>query len=111
MSDYYVCYSDEAQDDLRNIFMHIAYNLGSRDNAEGQVNRIRKAIKNLNRYPKRNPAVPYEPWASLGMRRLNVDNYAVLYLIDEDHERVEIVRIPFGAMDFDKLFKEDITDT
>ena len=78
MSNYYVYYSDEAKEDLRNIFMHIAYNLGSRDNAEGQVNRIRKAIKSLEKFPKRNPLVPYEPWVGLGMRRLNVDNYAVL---------------------------------
>ena len=53
MSDFYVCYSDEAQNDLRNIFMHIAYELGSRDNAEGQVNRIREAVKkNLTNFPK-----------------------------------------------------------
>jgi plasmid stabilization system protein ParE len=50
MSNFYVCYSDEAKDDLRNIFMHIAYNLGSRDNAEGQVNRIREAIKKLDKF-------------------------------------------------------------
>ena len=49
MSSFYVCYSDEAKDDLRNIYMHIAYELGSRDNAEGQVNRIREAIKKLDR--------------------------------------------------------------
>ena len=109
MSNFNVCYSDEAKDDLRNIFMHIAYNLGSRNNAEGQVNRIRDAVKKLDRFPKRNPPVPYEPWASLGMRRLNVDNYAVLYLVDEDNERVEIVRIPFGARDLDKFFEEEMT--
>ena len=106
MSNYYVSYSDEAKDDLRNIFMHIAYNLGSRDNAESQVNRIRKAIKKLDKFPKRNPSVPYEPWASLGMRRLNVDNYVVLYIVDETNERVEIVRIPYGAMDLDKFFEK-----
>ncbi len=61
MSDFFVCYSDEAKDDLRNIFMYIAYNLGSRDNAEGQINRIRDAIKKLNKFPKKNPLVPYEP--------------------------------------------------
>ncbi|WP_026654565.1 type II toxin-antitoxin system RelE/ParE family toxin [Butyrivibrio sp. AE3003] len=105
MSNYYVSYSDEAKDDLRNLFMHIAYNLGSRDNAEGQVNRIREAIKKLDKFPKRNPSVPYEPWASLGMRRLNVDNYVVLYIVDETNERVEIVRIPYGAMDLDKFFE------
>ena len=109
MTDFYVCYSDEAKDDLRNIFMHIAYDLGSRDNAESQVNRIRTAIKKLNKFPKRNPTVPYEPWTSLGMRRLNVDNYTVLYLVDEGHDRVEIVRIPFGAMDLDKFFEDEMT--
>lgn len=109
MSNFNVYYSDESKDDLRNIFMHIAYELGSRDNAEGQVNRIRKAIKKLDRFPKRNALVPYEPWASLGMRRLNVDNYVVLYLVDEDHERVEIVRIPYDARDLDKFFEEEMT--
>ena len=106
MSNYYVSYSDEAKDDLRNIFMHIAYNLESRDNAEGQVNRIREAIKKLDKFPKRNPSVPYEPWASIGMRRLNVDNYVVLYIVYETNERVEIVRIPYGAMDLDKFFEK-----
>ena len=43
--------------------------------------------------------------ASLGMRRLNVDNYVVLYIVDETNERVEIVRIPYGAMDLDKFFE------
>ncbi|MBQ9443780.1 MAG: type II toxin-antitoxin system RelE/ParE family toxin [Lachnospiraceae bacterium] len=108
MSNYYVCYSDEAKDDLRNIFIYIAYELGSRDNAEGQVNRIREAIKVLDEFPKRNPTVPYEPWMGLGMRRLNVDNYAVLYLVDEDNERVEIVRIPYGARDLDRFFEEEM---
>lgn len=43
------------------------------------------------------------------MRRLNVVNYAVLYVVDEDNERVEIVRIPFGARDLDKLFEKEMT--
>ena len=57
MSNFYVSYSDEAHNDLRNIFMHISYVLGSRDNAEGQVNRIREAVKKLDKFPKRNPLV------------------------------------------------------
>ena len=58
MSHFYVCYSDEAKDDLRNIFMYIAYDLSSRDNAESQVNRIREAIKKLDKFPKRNISPP-----------------------------------------------------
>ena len=66
------------------------------------------SLRNLE-YEQINPPVPYEPWTSLGMRRLNVDNYAVFYLVDEDNERVEIVRIPFGARDLDKFFEEEMT--
>ena len=108
MSNYYICYSDEAKEDLRNIFMYIAYELSSRDTAERQVNRIRDAIKKLEKFPKRNPSVPYEPWASLGMRRLNVDNYVVFYLVDNSNERIEIVRIPYGAMDLNKFFDNEM---
>ena len=103
---YSICYSDEAMDDLRSIFIHIAYDLQSRDNAEGQINRIRTAIKGLNKFPKANPLMPYEPWKSIGMHRLDVDNYAVLYLVDDDHMRVEIVRIPYGAMDINRILEE-----
>ncbi|MGO4970676.1 type II toxin-antitoxin system RelE/ParE family toxin [[Clostridium] aminophilum] len=106
MSNYSVRYSDEAKEDLRNIFTYIAYKLGSRDNAKDQVNRIREAIRKLNRFPKLNPLVPYEPWNSLGMRRLNIDNYAIFYLVDEERELVEIVRIPYGARDLEKFFDE-----
>ncbi len=67
-------------------------------------------LKKLTAYSPRNLEYEqYEPWTSLGMRRLNVDNYAVLYLVDEDHERVEIVRIPYGARDLDKFFEEEMT--
>ena len=72
MNDTYsVFYSDEATDDLRNIFMYIAYNLQARDTAEAQVNRIRTSIRKLEKNPKRNPLVQREPWTSIGMRRLN----------------------------------------
>ncbi|RKM55327.1 hypothetical protein D6853_11460 [Butyrivibrio sp. X503] len=56
---FFIYYADEAKDDLRNIFMYIAYDLGSRDNATGQVNRIREAISALVNFPKRNALVPY----------------------------------------------------
>ncbi len=108
MSGFFIYYADEAKDDLRNIFMYIAYDLGSRDNATGQVNRIREAISALVNFPKRNPLVPYEPWRSLGMRRLNVDNYTVLYLTNEKQKRVEIVRIPYGARDLDRFFEQEL---
>ena len=104
---YHVCYSDESINDLRNIFIYIASNLQSPDYAKAQIDRIRSAVKKLQHFPKKNPTVSFEPWTSLEMRRLNVDNYAVLYLVDDDHDRVEIIRIPYGAMDFESVLEDD----
>jgi plasmid stabilization system protein ParE len=52
MRYFSICYSDEAKNDLRNIFMYIAYELKSRDNAEGQVNRFVTQLKSLKNFQK-----------------------------------------------------------
>ena len=90
---YSVEYSDEALDDLRGIYEYIAFFRKSPDNARGQVNRIRKAIYGLDKFPNRYPSVHKEPWTSLGLHRMNVDDYAVLYYVDDGKCKVSITRI------------------
>lgn len=45
-----VIYSSDSLDDLRAIYSYIAYEKLAPENAEGQVNRIRKAIRGLYLY-------------------------------------------------------------
>ena len=66
-----VVYSPAAQDDVKDIFNYIAYELQAPQAARNQVNRIRSAIKKLNSMPERHEVVSWEPWASMGMRRKN----------------------------------------
>ena len=42
---YSVIYSQPAKDDLMEIYTYIAFNLQMPDIAEGQVNRIRQAVR------------------------------------------------------------------
>ena len=75
MSDTYsIIYSSEAKDDLREIYSYIAYDLQAPETAEGQVNRIRKEIRSLDFMPSRYAVVDWEPWKSMGMHRVPVDN-------------------------------------
>ena len=69
-----VVYSPAAQDDVKDIFNYIAYELQAPQAARNQVNRIRSAIKKLNSMPERHEVVFWEPWASMGMRKIPVNN-------------------------------------
>ena len=94
---YQIIYSPESLDDLRVIYSYIAFEKLAPENAEGQVNRIRKAIRSLDLFPEGHTTVDWEPWASMEMRFLPVDNFIVYYLVDNNEGTVSIVRIFYGG--------------
>ena len=87
MSDAYsVVYSPEAKADLREIYTYIAFDLQSPGTAEGQVNRIRKEIRSLDFMPSRYSIVDWEPWKSMGMHKVPVDNFVVYYSVNTENK-------------------------
>ena len=57
---YKVVYSPAAQEDIRSIYMYIAYELLAGQSARNQVDRVRKKIHGLETMPKRHEAVDDE---------------------------------------------------
>lgn len=84
MQKYKVDITDEALDDMEQIYSYIAYKLLAPENALGQYNRIAEAILTLDNFPDRFALFDMEPEHSWGMRRMVVDNYLVCYMIDPD---------------------------
>lgn len=103
MANYLIIYSDDALQDLREIFEYIAGQLREPVIAAAQVNRIREQIRNLGQFPARNKKVAWEPWHSIGMRQLPVDNFIAFYTIDDNQSAVKIVRIFYGKRDVQSL--------
>ena len=100
MSDAYrVVYSPEARDDLKEIYTYIAVELQAPETAEGQVNRIRKEIRSLDFMPSRYAIVDWEPWRSMGMHRVPVDNFVVYYAVNDGSRTVTVIRIFYGGRD------------
>lgn len=93
MDAYQIVYSPEAKEDLRSIYRYIAYDLFSKNTAKAQTDRIRKAIRALGLFPEKYVQVEWEPWKSMGMRRMPVDNYLVYYLLEKENGIVMIDRI------------------
>jgi toxin ParE1/3/4 len=49
--------------------------------------------------------VDWEPWKSMQMHKLPIDNYIVFYLVDFNLYTVTIIRIMYGGQDIEGNFK------
>ncbi len=98
--------TERADKDLRNIFMYIALDLRSPENAEKQVKRLWKAIRSLDELPERYRCYEKEPWYSRGMRILPVDNYVVLYIPYLEERIVRIVTVMYGGRDISEQLEQ-----
>ncbi len=103
-----VVYAPAALDDLRAVFSYIAYDLKAGQAATNQINRIRKQVQSLDNMPERYSMVEWEPWVSMGMRKLPVDNYVVYYLVDKEQYIVKIVRVFYGGRDVEGIVNSEI---
>ncbi|MBR4459624.1 MAG: type II toxin-antitoxin system RelE/ParE family toxin [Clostridia bacterium] len=97
---YHVVLAGQAKRDIRGIYDYISTRFGYPETARNQCQRILDGMETLAYLPEKYDLVSFEPARSRGVRRLNVDNYAVFYMIDED--TVVIVGVKYAAADLPK---------
>lgn len=97
MRRYEIIYTNEAEQDLRNIYEYIAFQLLNLEAAKNQTNRIMDVIKKLDTMFLRFKLYDKEPWYSKGLRILTVDNYLVFYQPIHTKAVVAIIRIMYGT--------------
>lgn len=107
MKKFSILYSDESVADLESIYCYIAFHLMERKTAWELTVRIRKDIRGLARHPEMCERVDWEPWYSMGVRKMPVKNFIVYYLPDKDAQTVKIVRIFYGGRDVEHIIGEE----
>lgn len=103
---YNIVYSAQAKRDLRSIYEYIAFKLLAPETAGKQAQRIMNEVLNLNEMPMRYKLYDDEPWYSYGLRVFPIGNYLVFYLVIEQLNVVNIVRIMYGGRDIKKQLNE-----
>lgn len=101
---YSVELTEQAAEDLREIFDYISKTLLSPNSAEGQLERIQSGIMSLNDMPYRFPAYDREPWQSRGLRKMIIDSFLVFYIPDDEKRRVTVIRVMYGRRNIDREF-------
>jgi Plasmid stabilization system protein len=100
---YIVQITDEALQDMENIYNHIALKLVAPENAIGQYNRIAEEILKLHSFPKRFKIIDIDLESERKLRRMSVDNYSVFYVIKDNC--VIVTDVLYSASDISKRLK------
>jgi plasmid stabilization system protein ParE len=72
-------------------------------------NLIKEIIDNLNRIkenPDIRPLMHDKHLASLGYRSINVKNYIIFYIIDNDNKHINVIRFLYNKRNWINLLKE-----
>ena len=95
LKKYQVKINPRAVHELNEIYKYIASDKMAPQNARSQVNRIKKEILNLETFPyshqERNEGI----YARKGYHQLLIDNYIVIFKIDENNRTVYIITIQY----------------
>lgn len=95
MDKYKVKINPEAIRDLDSIYEYIASEKSAPENAKGQVDRIKKAILNLNIFPYSHQERNEGRYSRSGYRQQVIDNYVVIFRIDEANKIVYVVTVQY----------------
>ena len=104
MERYKVQITAQALKDMEAIYSYIAREFGAPDTALRLYDRLVDAALSLEYLPARMALVPFEPERSAGLRRLNVERYAIFYLIDGSN--VVVTNVLYGRSDVETRLHE-----
>lgn len=107
MKKYIVEISETAEQDLENIILYLRYNLAGGIIADKYKILFKQEFKNLENIAGSMPILNEELTGHKNIRKVNVRNYIVFYIVDEENFKVFVLRIGHAFMDWEKYLKEE----
>lgn len=107
MKKYIVEISETAEQDLENIILYLRYNLAGDIIADKYKILFKQEFKNLENIAGSMPILNEELTGHKNIRKVNVRNYIVFYIVDEENSKVFVLRIGHAFMDWEKYLKEE----
>ena len=93
MEKYKVMLYPRALRDIDSIYAYIAREKLAPENAKSQTDRIWAAIETLDSFPSAHQDRQVGKYAGKGYKQLLIDNYLVIFRIDEQNKTVYVVTV------------------
>lgn len=100
INQYNVDVTDECKKDIRNIYTYIRNNLDAEDAANRLIDKFEYAIGNLEYFPKIYAAIDKYENTRRTYRRIVVNNYIILFTIEEKYKKVYVSHIYYKGRDY-----------
>ncbi len=100
---YNIIRTDKADEQLREIIFYIADDSGSVDIALNYLEKIEKAINNLEDFPMSGSMPRYSILKKQGFRVLIVERHLIFYKVYEDKKEVVIYAVADGRQEYRNL--------
>ena len=101
--NYKLKFTPKADEDLEQIYNYIYEKLFAENAAYNLMKKIESSIIRLKSFPNSGSFVSESALKERGYHKLIVDNYIVFYLIDEIEKQIVIMRILYGAQNYQDL--------
>ena len=95
MDKYKVKLYPQAYRDIDDIYLYIALEKLSPENAKAQTDRIWTALKKLSALPDKHQERSVGKYAGKGYRQLVIDNYIAIYKIDTENKIVYVITVQY----------------
>lgn len=107
MKRYIVEISETAEQDLEKIISYLRYNLAGDIIADKYKILFKQELKDLENVAGSMPILPEELTGHKNIRKVNVRNYIVFYIVDEENSKAIVLRIGHAFMDWEKYLKDE----
>lgn len=103
MTDYSIIIGTLAEQDLLEIVSYIQEILFQPESAKRIYRAIKEQINSLSTMPQRYAVIVEEPYTSIGVRKVKVENYLIFYTVNEKDTTVSILRILYNRREWHNL--------
>ncbi len=106
MMKYRIEIGVQAQSDITDIMRYIGQVLLEPRTAGNLSRLLKEEILSLKQMPERYPYEDDDRLRALGIRKLLVKNYKVLYFVDTERQLVQVARVVYAGRDISRLLDE-----
>ena len=107
MKKYRVEVSETAEQDLENIISYLRYDLAGDIIADKYKILFKQELKKLEDIAGIMPIIDVNLTGHKDIRKIDVRNYIIFYIVDEENDKAFIVRIGHAFMDWEKYLKDE----
>lgn len=99
---YRIEFTEECSEEIRKIYNYIKDNFDNKIAAKKLMNKVEKYTRDLAYAPKIYAEIEKYSGTELKYRRIVINNYIILYAIDEENKTIYISHMYYGGMNYMK---------